>query len=83
MSNKKHSLLASSTEATSSSTEIASKKNAEEWEATHELFDDPEFVASLERSEKDFEVGNIFHWEDIKRSEETILRKCKGNDLVL
>ena len=67
MSNKKHSLLAASTEATTSSTEIASKKNAEEWEATHELFDDPEFVASLERSEKDFEVGNIFQWEDIKR----------------
>ena len=52
MSNKKHSLLASSTEATSSSTEIASKKNAEEWEATHELFDDPEFLSSLERSGK-------------------------------
>lgn len=66
MSNKKHSLLASSTEATSSSTEIAAK-NSEEWEATHELFDDPEFLASLERSKKDFEAGNIFDWEDIKR----------------
>ena len=68
MSNKiKHSLLASSTETTSSSTEIATEKNAEEWEATHEPFDDPEFLASLERSERDFEAGNIFDWEDIKR----------------
>ena len=67
MSNKKHTLLASSTEATSSSTEIAAKKNAEEWKATHELFDDLEFLASLERSKRDFEVGNIFNWEDIKR----------------
>ena len=34
MSNKiKHSLLASSTEATSSSAEIATEKNAEEWES--------------------------------------------------
>ncbi|MDE0300428.1 MAG: hypothetical protein OXN17_17455 [Candidatus Poribacteria bacterium] len=68
MSNKmKHSLLASSTEATSLSAEIATKKNSEEWEATHELFDDPEFLASLERSIRDFEAGNIFDWEDIKR----------------
>ena len=67
MSNKNHTLLASSAEATSSSTEIAAKKFAEEREATRELFDDPEFLASLERSKRDFEEGNIFNWEDIKR----------------
>jgi hypothetical protein len=67
MSNKKHPLLALSTDVTSSSTGIATKKVAEEWEATHELFDDPEFLTSLERSKRDFEAGNIFDWEDIKR----------------
>ncbi len=42
-------------------------KDAEEWAATNELLDDPDFVADFEAAKKDVEEGNTFRWEDIKR----------------
>ena len=48
------------------STAIISK-DAEEWAATNELLDDPEFVADFEAAKKDVAEGKTYRWEDIKR----------------
>lgn len=42
-------------------------KDAEEWEATNELLDDPDFVAEFEAAKRDVAEGKTFRWEDIKR----------------
>lgn len=42
-------------------------RDAEEWEATNESLDDPEFVANFEAAKKDVAEGKTSCWEDIKR----------------
>lgn len=42
-------------------------EDSEEWEATNELLDDPEFAADFEAAKKDVAEGRTFRWEDIKR----------------
>ena len=42
-------------------------KDTEEWEATNELLDNPEFVSDFETAKKDVAEGKTFRWEDIKR----------------
>ena len=67
MSNpRKHDALGDDTKELPTPTAIISK-DAEEWEATNELLDDPEFVADFEAAKKDVAEGKTSRWEDIKR----------------
>ncbi len=67
MSNpRKHAALDDDTKELPTPTAIISK-DADEWEATNELLDDPDFETEFEAAKKDVAKGNTFRWEDIKR----------------
>lgn len=67
MSNpRKHAAIDDDTKELPAPTAIISK-DAEEWEATNELLDDPEFAVDFEAAKKDVAEGKTFRWEDIKR----------------
>ena len=43
------------------------KEEKEAWEATRELENSPEIVASLARAEADIKAGRLKNWNDVKR----------------
>ena len=43
------------------------KEEKEAWEATRELENSPEIVASLARAEADIKTGRLKNWNDVKR----------------
>lgn len=47
---------------------LAIKEN-DEWDATHELANDPEIVKSLERAEADVKAGRLKRWSDVRRDD--------------
>lgn len=48
---------------------LAYLQDKEAWEATLEITNSPEIMASLARSEEDVKHGHVRKWKDIKRKE--------------
>ena len=46
---------------------LTDQQEKEEWEATHELANDPEIAKSLEHAEADVKAGRLKRWDDVRR----------------